>query len=69
MDYPEDLRPSRNAAVAAHLGTAIEFALPLVLLLSSGGALGTLAVIGMIIFHIHISRRSRLGSPSSGTSS
>ncbi|MDQ3434484.1 MAG: DUF3556 domain-containing protein [Actinomycetota bacterium] len=63
MDYPEDLRPSRNAAFAAHLGTAIEFALPLVLLLSSGGALGTLAVIGMIIFHIHITSTFPLGVP------
>ena len=36
-DHPEDLRPSRQAAFGAHLGTAVEFSLPLVLLLSNGG--------------------------------
>lgn len=62
-NYPEDLRPSRNAAFTAHLGTAIEFALPLVLLLSSGGTVGTLAVIGMLVFHIHITSTFPLGVP------
>ena len=61
--YPEDLRPSRQAAFAAHLGTAIEFSLPLVLLFSRGGTLCTIAVVGMIIFHVHITSTFPLAVP------
>ncbi|MGE5408601.1 MAG: DUF3556 domain-containing protein [Syntrophothermus sp.] len=53
-DHPEDLLPSRLGAFDAHLGTAIEFTLPLILLVTSGGVLGTIAVAGMVIFHLHI---------------
>jgi Transmembrane protein of unknown function (DUF3556) len=53
-DHPEDLLPSRIGHLAAHLGTAMEFTLPLLLLLTSGGVLGTIAVAGMIVFHLHI---------------
>ncbi len=52
--HPEDLRPSRFGAAAAHLGTVMEFTLPLVLVLSSGGIVQTLAIAGMVIFHAHI---------------
>ena len=62
-DYPEDLRPSWRAAMAAHMGTAIEFTLPILLFLTSKGPLGTLAVIGMIIFHIHITSTFPLAVP------
>lgn len=62
-DHPEDLRPSRYAALAAHAGTAIEIGLPLVLLLSSGGTIGTLALIGMVIFHVHITSTFPLAVP------
>jgi hypothetical protein len=62
-DYPGDLRPSRQAALAAHLGTAIEFSLPLVLLFSRGGTLCTIAVVGMVIFHIHITSTFPLAVP------
>lgn len=53
-NHPEDLLPSRLGAAIAHFGTVMEFTLPLVLLVSSGGALGTIAVAGMVIFHVHI---------------
>ncbi len=53
-DHPEDLLPSRTGALAAHLGTVMEFTLPAILLASQGGALGTIAVAGMVIFHLHI---------------
>jgi hypothetical protein len=53
-DHPEDLLPSRVGAAAAHLGTVIEFTLPLILLLTSGGVLGTIALAGMVVFHAHI---------------
>ena len=53
-DHPENLLPSRLGALSAHLGTVVEFTLPLVLLLTSGGLLGTIALAGMVIFHVHI---------------
>jgi Transmembrane protein of unknown function (DUF3556) len=53
-DHPEDLRPSSVGVLSAHLGTAMEFTLPLILLVSQGGTIGTIAVAGMVIFHLHI---------------
>jgi hypothetical protein len=61
--YPEDLRPGRPAAFAAHLGTAIEFGAPLVLIVSRGGIVGTIALIVMLLFHIHITSTFALGVP------
>jgi hypothetical protein len=52
--HPEDLLPSRLGAAIAHLGTVMEFTLPLALILSSGGIVQTLAVAGMVVFHAHI---------------
>ena len=52
--HPEDLLPSRMGAAVAHLGTVMEFTLPLLLILTSGGIVQTLAVAGMVIFHAHI---------------
>jgi hypothetical protein len=52
--HPDDLLPSKLGNLDAHMGTAIEFTLPLILLASSGGVLGTIAVAGMIVFHLHI---------------
>ena len=62
-NHPEDLRPSRYAAFAAHSGTVIEFTLPILLFLTSGGTVGTLAMIGMIIFHVHITSTFPLAVP------
>ena len=62
-DHPEDVRPSGVAAFAAHLGTVMEFGLPLVLLLSDGGTIGWLAVAGMVIFHVHITSTFPLAVP------
>jgi Transmembrane protein of unknown function (DUF3556) len=53
-DHPEDMRPSSMGALTAHLGTVMEFTLPLILLVSQGRAIGTIAVAGMVIFHLHI---------------
>ena len=63
VDWPNDVRPSRFAAFAAHLGTAWEFTWPLVLLFSSGGTIGTIAVIAMVLFHVHITSTFALGVP------
>jgi hypothetical protein len=62
-NHPEDMRPSRTAASAAHLGTVMEFTLPILLFATSKGPLGTIAVIGMIIFHIHITSTFPLAVP------
>jgi hypothetical protein len=61
--WPEDLRPGRQAKLGAHLGTAVEFTLPFVLMVSRGGTLTTIALIGMIIFHAHITSTFALGVP------
>jgi len=62
-NHPDDLRPSRHAAMAAHMGTATEFALPILLVVASKGPLGTIAVIGMILFHVHITSTFPLAVP------
>ena len=62
-DYPDDLRPSAAAALGAHLGTAWEFGMPLLLLLSDGGTIGTIALIGMLMFHVHIFSTFAMGVP------
>jgi hypothetical protein len=62
-DYPEDIRPSEMAAHAAHFGTLVELGLPTVLLLSSGGPIGTFAAIGMVLFHVNITSTFALGVP------
>jgi len=62
-DFPEDLRPSTKAVMFAHLGTVIEFGLPFLLLVTQGGTIGKLAVIGMVIFHIHITSTFPLAVP------
>jgi hypothetical protein len=62
-DYPDDLRPSRRAALTSRFGTAIELGLPTVLLFTSGGTVGTIALVGMLIFHIHITSSFALGVP------
>jgi Transmembrane protein of unknown function (DUF3556) len=63
VDYPNDLRPGRPAAIGAHLGTAVEFGLPLILLLTNKGPVHTFALVGMILFHAHITSTFALGVP------
>jgi hypothetical protein len=62
-DYPNDLRPSRLSAAAAHGGTVIEFLVPLVLFLSRGGIITTVALVVMVLFHVHITSTFPLGVP------
>jgi hypothetical protein len=62
-DYPNDLRPGLPAATGAHLGTAVEFGLPLILLVTNKGPLHTFALVGMILFHAHITSTFALGVP------
>jgi hypothetical protein len=62
-DYPNDLRPGLPATLGAHLGTAVEFGLPLLLILTHKGPIGTFALVGMILFHAHITSTFALGVP------
>jgi Transmembrane protein of unknown function (DUF3556) len=61
--HPSDLRPSQLAAHAAHFGTLVEFTLPAILLFTSGGPLGTFALVGMVLFHLNITSTFALGVP------
>jgi hypothetical protein len=61
--HPEDLLPSSIGALDAHVGTLMEFTLPLLLLVSPSGALLTIAVVGMVLFHVHIFSTFPLGVP------
>lgn len=62
-NYPEDLRASKVAEYSAHTGFLIEFFVPLVLLFSWGGTVGKIAVVTMIIFHIHITSTLPIAVP------
>ncbi|MFI5688734.1 DUF3556 domain-containing protein [Streptomyces sp. NPDC051636] len=61
--YPDDLRPSALAAAAAHSGTVIEYVVPLVLVLSHGGPVTTIALAVMVVFHLHIMSTFPMGVP------
>jgi hypothetical protein len=61
--YPEDLRPSRLAAGMGHAGTALEFAVPLVLILSPGGWSLTLGIVLMLMLHGYITSNVPMGVP------
>ncbi|MDC0771575.1 DUF3556 domain-containing protein [Streptomyces sp. HD] len=60
---PDDLRPSAFAAAAAHGGTVIEYVVPLVLVLSHGGPVTTIALAVMVVFHLHIMSTFPMGVP------
>jgi len=63
-DYPANLRPSTLAVVMAHAGTALEFSVPIVLLLGSAGVLPPLLGIGlMLALHIYITSNVPMGVP------
>ncbi|MHA6795056.1 DUF3556 domain-containing protein [Pseudonocardia bannensis] len=62
-NYPEDLRPSKRAAVLAHSGTVIEYGVPLVLLFSVNQYVTLGAVAIMAIFHFYITLNFPLAVP------
>jgi hypothetical protein len=61
--YPDDLRPSRLTHFMAHAGTAVEYAFPVVLLLSDGGTTTTIALVVMLVFHTFITSSIPMGVP------
>jgi hypothetical protein len=62
-DYPEDMRPSRLAAGISHFGTVQEFGWPLLLLTVDNDVVRTIAIVGMILFHLNITSMFPLAVP------
>ena len=54
-NFPDDLRPSRNATLLAHVGgSMVEIVLPLTLLFSTNPTVTLVAVVVMVVFHLFI---------------
>jgi hypothetical protein len=62
-DFPHDLRPSRLAVSMAHMGTALEVAVPLVLALGSGGTTTIVGLALMLVLHGFITSCVPMGVP------
>jgi len=62
-DYPEDMRPSRLSAALAHFGTVQEFGWPLLLITVDNEVVRTIAIAGMILFHLNITSMFPLAVP------
>jgi hypothetical protein len=64
VSYPDDLRPSRFAALQAHSGTFTEYMIPVVLLASSGSpTITALMLVVMVCFHGFIAINNPSGMP------
>ena len=62
-NFPDDLRPGRLSRVLAHVSTAIEMCVPLVLLFSHGGWPTAIAAFVMVCFHLGILSAIPMGVP------
>jgi hypothetical protein len=61
--FPDDLRPSRLAVAMSHAGTALELSVPLILLVSPGGASLVVGLALMLVLHSFITSNVPLGVP------
>jgi hypothetical protein len=61
--FPDDLRPSRLSTLLARGGTATEFVVPLVLVTATNSTVLTIAVVAMVLFHLHILSTFPMGVP------
>jgi hypothetical protein len=61
--FPDDLRPSGLAVAMSHAGTALELAVPLILLVSPGGASLVIGFVLMGMLHTFITSNVPLGVP------
>jgi len=61
--FPDDLRPSWVSRALAHGGTVVEFVVPAILVLSPNRNLTLVAVVIMVLFHLHILTTFPLGVP------
>ncbi len=62
-DPPADLRPSALAAWMGHAGTALEMAVPIVLLLAPGGTSLVVGLVLMVALHAFITSNVPMGVP------
>src|SRR5690606_38051508 len=62
-DFPRDLRPSRLATAMAHVGTALEIAVPLAFLLTPPGTPPVVGVALMLLLHGYITSNVPMGVP------
>jgi hypothetical protein len=62
-DFPDDLRPGRLSRLLAHVSTAIEGLVPLVLFFSHGGWPTAIAAFVMLCFHFGILSSIPMGVP------
>jgi Transmembrane protein of unknown function (DUF3556) len=62
-DYPEDMRPSRLAVGLAHFGTVQELAWPLLLITVDNEVVRTIAIAGMVLFHLNITSMFPMAVP------
>ncbi len=63
VSYPDDLRPSKFAHLAAHGGTVLEYTFPLLLLFGAGTTVGMVGLIVMLVFHVFITSNIPMGVP------
>lgn len=61
--FPDDLRPGRASRWLAHVSTAVEMLVPLVLFFSHGGWVTAVAAIVMLCFHFGILSAIPMGVP------
>ncbi|MEX1361498.1 MAG: DUF3556 domain-containing protein, partial [Nannocystaceae bacterium] len=61
--YPDDLRPSRLAERMAHMGTALELLVPIVLLVGDGGPITVVGMVLMLALHGFITGNVPMGVP------
>jgi hypothetical protein len=62
-DFPRDLRPSRLAVLMGHAGTALELAVPLVLVFATGGWPLYLGIALALLLHGYITSNVPMGVP------
>lgn len=62
-NYPDDLSPSRLATSMAHFGTALELAVPVLLLSGRGGAITVVGLVAMLLLHGFITSNVPMGVP------
>jgi hypothetical protein len=61
--YPDDLRPSGLATLAAHAGTALELGVPLVFLFASDPTMLMVGIVLMLMLHGYITSNVPMGVP------
>ncbi len=61
--FPEDLHPSRLATWMAHMGTALELSVPIVLLMAGDSTTLTVGLVMMVILHLFITSHIPAGVP------